>query len=515
MRESAPYPDMTVEQICALPVKKLVAPDCVLWLWTTNAHMRESFAVLDAWGFESKTILTWAKPSFGVGHWLRGQTEHVHLAVGGNPTILSTHHATLLTAPVGAHSEKPEAFYQLVCQICPGSKVELFARRRRSGSWRTATRSRGSRDRSTMRSDVVRSIGMDTPPEVIFDRHLRNLRNRADRARYRGKADLDRVPDGQLPVTLLREIQVILNDALRAENEAMPHHVPHDPFHFDYVISDEENAITVCTHGYSFIGVTLPMIDAMWKSSERLAKSLAFAAILDMQLTDDDIHDMSVPQRIAVVIFRLQLLFIVLHEYAHVVHGHIHEHDEDAVFADEVRDVEGTFEQQVRETDADGYAAYFALANIFVGIERAHLLSVLGQTDKPTDMQDKVLLSCFVVATATYYTTATASAFANREERRAYSSDTVCTFTHPPQVARMNVMMRNVNTWCIQNDTGLDNWMTSDRLAMLMRMVSAATLNDVGHDWFDQIAFLRSDDGVAYIQKLCDTLMAHKTAGYK
>jgi N6-adenosine-specific RNA methylase IME4 len=132
-RGRCPYPDMRVEEICALPVKKLAAADCVLWLWTTNAHMRESFAVLDAWGFESRTILTWAKPKFGTGHWLRGQTEHVHLAVRGKPTILSTHHGTLLTAPARAHSEKPEAFFQLVRQICLGVKVELFARRQRRG----------------------------------------------------------------------------------------------------------------------------------------------------------------------------------------------------------------------------------------------------------------------------------------------------------------------------------------------------------------------------------------------
>jgi N6-adenosine-specific RNA methylase IME4 len=132
-RSACPYPDMSLEDICALPVKKLAAKDCVLWLWTTNAHMRESFAVLEAWGFQSKTILTWAKSRFGNGHWLRGQTEHCHLAVRGKPTILLTNQSTLLTASAGAHSEKPEAFYQLVRQICPGYKVELFARRRRKG----------------------------------------------------------------------------------------------------------------------------------------------------------------------------------------------------------------------------------------------------------------------------------------------------------------------------------------------------------------------------------------------
>lgn len=132
-RSNLPYPEMSIEAICAMPVKDLAADDCVLWLWTTNAHMRESYAVLDAWGFETKTILTWGKQKFGAGHWLRGQTEHCHLAVRGKPTVILTNQSTLLLARTGTHSKKPDAFYELVAQLCPGSKVELFARRAREG----------------------------------------------------------------------------------------------------------------------------------------------------------------------------------------------------------------------------------------------------------------------------------------------------------------------------------------------------------------------------------------------
>lgn len=132
-RSNLPYPEMSIEAICALPVRELAADDCVLWLWTTNAHMRESFAVLDAWGFASKTILTWAKQKFGAGHWLRGQTEHCHLAVRGKPTVLLTNQSTILHADTGEHSAKPEAFYDLVRALCPGSRLELFQRTQREG----------------------------------------------------------------------------------------------------------------------------------------------------------------------------------------------------------------------------------------------------------------------------------------------------------------------------------------------------------------------------------------------
>jgi hypothetical protein len=50
-----PYPTMSIAQICALPVVSVAHHDCVLWLWTTNQHMREAFSVLDAWDFQQKT----------------------------------------------------------------------------------------------------------------------------------------------------------------------------------------------------------------------------------------------------------------------------------------------------------------------------------------------------------------------------------------------------------------------------------------------------------------------------
>lgn len=134
MRGVGPYPRMTLDEIIALPVPSIAAPDCILWLWTTNAHMREAFAVLDAWGFEQKTILTWAKDKMGKGWWLRGKTEHCLLAIRGKPIVDLSNQTTLLMGPVRAHSQKPEEFYQLVETLCPAPRYcELFARQQREG----------------------------------------------------------------------------------------------------------------------------------------------------------------------------------------------------------------------------------------------------------------------------------------------------------------------------------------------------------------------------------------------
>lgn len=133
-RIDLPYPSMTTEAIAALPVGDLAHPDgCILWLWTTNAFMRDAYKILDSWGFEEKTILTWVKDRMGMGDWLRGQTEHCILAVRGKPTILLGSQTTVLNGPLREHSRKPDEFYALVDAMCPGSKVEMFCRTPRPG----------------------------------------------------------------------------------------------------------------------------------------------------------------------------------------------------------------------------------------------------------------------------------------------------------------------------------------------------------------------------------------------
>jgi N6-adenosine-specific RNA methylase IME4 len=125
---------MSIAQICAMDVASITHADSILWLWTTNHHTREAFAVLDAWGFEHKTILTWCKDRMGTGDWLRGQTEHCLLATRGKPTVQLISQGTSLHAPRRANSQKPEEFYALVEELCPAPRYcELFQRQPRAG----------------------------------------------------------------------------------------------------------------------------------------------------------------------------------------------------------------------------------------------------------------------------------------------------------------------------------------------------------------------------------------------
>jgi N6-adenosine-specific RNA methylase IME4 len=128
---ASPYKIKSIEEIKAFKVP--AAEDSILWLWVPNTFLHDAFHVLEAWGLTYRTTLTWAKNSVGLGDWLGGQTEHCLLATKGNYRYLRNNESTLLEAPRTKHSEKPDKFYELVERLCPGEKIDMFARRKREG----------------------------------------------------------------------------------------------------------------------------------------------------------------------------------------------------------------------------------------------------------------------------------------------------------------------------------------------------------------------------------------------
>jgi N6-adenosine-specific RNA methylase IME4 len=124
---------MMMKELQAMSGGEFSNENAILWLCTTNAHLRVAFEVVESWGFEYKTLLTWVKDRMGTGEWLRGKTEHCLLATRGKPVFLHGNQTTVLEATRREHSRKPEEFYLLVDETSPGRKVELFSRQRRSG----------------------------------------------------------------------------------------------------------------------------------------------------------------------------------------------------------------------------------------------------------------------------------------------------------------------------------------------------------------------------------------------
>jgi hypothetical protein len=341
---------------------------------------------------------------------------------------------------------------------------------------------------------------MSLPPEVLFHRYFQS-RPRLIRDGYLGKADLDHLRPQTLPVSLLESLQEMLNEALRQENTAIAEHVDHDPFHFDYVESAEPNALAFCSDGYSFIGVTIPLLEQLWRACVRLSESADVVSALAVPAKTEQGDLATAAQRIQVALFRLQLFFVVLHEYTHVVHGHVTRQTLEEGFPREVLiDERGSLERQAREADADCYAVYYVLASVIGGAEeRAHLLDMLGLSENPPDEQDQLLLRAFILAVG---------AFLFIRPPQALTVAGAYQLTHPPQAARMNLVMKAVTSWCAQNRIALVAWITLERFQASMRAIAAATWGmNGGQDWSEQTRFLQSEPGRVYFRKLDDCLI--------
>ena len=131
---SNPYSSMTIEDL-GNPDKLLIpaAENSIIWLWTTNVFLHDAFHLLEKWGFTYRTCLTWAKQGPGLGDWLAGQTEHCLLATKGDYKLFRYNESTLLQADRTKHSEKPDEFYEMLNKLCPGTKIDMFARKERAG----------------------------------------------------------------------------------------------------------------------------------------------------------------------------------------------------------------------------------------------------------------------------------------------------------------------------------------------------------------------------------------------
>lgn len=130
------YPTMPLEDICALPVEKIAADDCVLFLWATNPKLEEALTVIRAWGFTYKTNMVWVKDKIGMGYYARQQHELLLIATRGSLPVPepSARPSSVIQAERSTHSAKPESVYDTLERMYPDfNKVELFCRTPREG----------------------------------------------------------------------------------------------------------------------------------------------------------------------------------------------------------------------------------------------------------------------------------------------------------------------------------------------------------------------------------------------
>jgi N6-adenosine-specific RNA methylase IME4 len=137
-RRLSRYDTMTVENIAALPVAKLLKPTAHLYLWVPNALLPDGIKVLAAWGFEYKSNIVWHKlrkdggsDGRGVGFYFRNVTEILLFGVRGkNARTLAPGRTQVnyIGTRKREHSRKPDEQYKLIEDCSPGPYLEMFAR---------------------------------------------------------------------------------------------------------------------------------------------------------------------------------------------------------------------------------------------------------------------------------------------------------------------------------------------------------------------------------------------------
>ena len=128
------YNGLTVQQLCELPVKDLVADDAHLHLWTTNAFLFETPKIFEAWGFEFRSSFAWVKSQIGIGNYWRNSHEVLLTAIRGNAKRFNDKSLkSWIECDRGAHSAKPEIVRSFVERASTGPYLELFGRSRMTG----------------------------------------------------------------------------------------------------------------------------------------------------------------------------------------------------------------------------------------------------------------------------------------------------------------------------------------------------------------------------------------------
>lgn len=165
------YRTLSLYQLQRFPLPPM-KPDSLLFMWRVSAMQEEALRLVRAWRHVPKSEIVWVKFArngnlhTGMGRYVRLAHELCIIAARGKGRELVRDHGIRsvlfdgvlpdqyvrydsegrgidevigspglsFEAVVGEHSEKPQAFYDLVDQLCPeGERGSLFARKHRPG----------------------------------------------------------------------------------------------------------------------------------------------------------------------------------------------------------------------------------------------------------------------------------------------------------------------------------------------------------------------------------------------
>ena len=138
------YDCLDFPALASLPVANLAADDCALFLWATDPLLPRALELIEAWGFEYKTVaFYWVKLNSkakhdadyftGLGYWTRANPEQCLLATRGKPARKGKDVKRLVVDKRREHSRKPDCVRERIERLVPGPYLELFARETKRG----------------------------------------------------------------------------------------------------------------------------------------------------------------------------------------------------------------------------------------------------------------------------------------------------------------------------------------------------------------------------------------------
>ena len=126
------YPTMTIDQIKAIKLPTY-SDGSHVYLWTTHKFLPVAFEVFNTWNVNYECLLTWVKNvGFTPFSWMYS-TEHCLFGRIGNLPLLKLGKRLDFSAKVREHSRKPEIFYEIVREVSPGPRLDIFSREKREG----------------------------------------------------------------------------------------------------------------------------------------------------------------------------------------------------------------------------------------------------------------------------------------------------------------------------------------------------------------------------------------------
>ena len=127
------YPTMTEQELKDFDLSALASDNCHLYLWTTQKYLPMALMLAEHWGFKYQCQMTWVKNiGFTPFSWMYS-TEHILFCTKGNLPLLKLGKRLDFKADVREHSRKPDEFYDLVREVSPGPRIDIFSREQREG----------------------------------------------------------------------------------------------------------------------------------------------------------------------------------------------------------------------------------------------------------------------------------------------------------------------------------------------------------------------------------------------